>query len=207
MRIAKLTESQLDDAADLLARAFFDYPAWTWMAPDETHRRALMPWFMRMSLRYGLLAGETYVAGDPIAGVAMWEPPPTHDATPDDPNIDAKTGWNEAPERLGANGMARFNAMVEVQRPIRDRLSGGALVWYLPWLGVEPSMQRGGVGKALLTDMFARVDAAGTPCILETEKEANVAYYERHGFVVAESGTLPLGGPGFWTMLRQPPKG
>jgi hypothetical protein len=42
------------------------------------------------------------------------------------------------------------------------------------------------------------------PCMLETEKEANVPYYERHGFVVAESGTLPLDGPHFWTMWRDP---
>jgi hypothetical protein len=39
--------------------------------------------------------------------------------------------------------------------------------------------------------------------MLETENAANVPNYERHGFAVAESGTLPLGGPGFWTMRRE----
>jgi ribosomal protein S18 acetylase RimI-like enzyme len=207
MQITELREAQLEDAADVLAHAFFDYPAWTWLAPDDAQRRELMSWFMRMSLRYGLLSGHTYVAGDPIAGVAMWEPPLSLDATPDDPDIDAQTGWNELPQRMGADGTARLNAMIETQRPIRDRLSGGAPAWYLPWLGVEPSSQRSGVGKALLYDMFARIDAAGTPCMLETEKEANVPYYERHGFVVAESGTLPLSGPPFWTMWRDPSRG
>jgi GNAT superfamily N-acetyltransferase len=207
VQIAKLHEAQIDSAADLLTRAFFDYPVWTWMAPDEAHRRDLMPWFMRMSLGYGIRTGETYVAGDPIVGVAMWEPPARLNEHPDDPDIDARSGWNEVPQRLGADGMARFNAMIETQRPVRERLSAGAPVWYLPWLGVDPPSQRGGVGTALLADMFARADAAGTPCMLETEKEANVPYYERHGFTVAESGTLPLGGPRFWTMWRNPPAG
>jgi ribosomal protein S18 acetylase RimI-like enzyme len=206
MRVMKLDEAHLDDAADLLTRAFFDYSVWTWLAPAEAHRRELMPWFMRMLLRYGLLSGETYVAGDPIVGVAMWEPPERLDADlDDDAEVDAKTGWNELPQRMGDAAMARFNAMIETQRPVRDRISAGSPVWYLPWLGVDPAAQRSGVGAALLRDMFARADADGVPCMLETEKEANVPYYEQHGFAVAASGTLPLDGPRFWTMRRAAP--
>ena len=59
------------------------------------------------------------------------------------------------------------------------------------------------MGRALLADMFARADASGVPCLLETEKEANVPYYEQHGFRVVASGVLPLDGPGFWTMRRE----
>ena len=205
MRISKLDESQIDVAADVLVRAFFDYPVWTWLAPDEMHRRELMPWFMRLSLDWALGQGETYIAGDPIAGVAMWEPPGRLDADLDDDSTrETRSAWDELPQRAGADAMARFSAMIAAQRPIRERLSASAPVWYLPWLGVDPSAQRTGVGTALLRDMFGRADAAGVPCILETEKEANVPYYERHGFVVAESGELPLDGPRFWTMWRDP---
>jgi hypothetical protein len=38
---------------------------------------------------------------------------------------------------------------------------------------------------------------------LETEKEKNVAFYERHGFEVVVEDDLPRGGPHFWTMKRQ----
>jgi ribosomal protein S18 acetylase RimI-like enzyme len=205
MRVTKLHESQLDEAAGVLTRAFFDYPVWTWLAADEAQRWELMPWFMRVSLRYGLLTGETYVAGEPIVGVAMWEPPGGLDADLDEDAAGrAKTGWDELPARMGEAAMARFNAMIATQRPVRERVSGGAPVWYLPWIGVDPAAQRSGVGTALLRDVFARADAQGIPCMLETEKEANVPYYERHGFVVAEFGTLSLAGPRFWTMLRRP---
>jgi GNAT superfamily N-acetyltransferase len=202
IEIARLDASQIDDAAGVLARAFFDYPIWPWMAPDEAHRRELMPWFMRMSLRWGMLAAETYTAGPPIRGVAMWEMLPERDVDHGDGELDAM--WESVPERMGAEGYARFQAMIDTQRPIRERECGGGPMWYLPWLGVEPAAQRSGAGAALLRQMFARTDAAGVRCMLETEKRANVPYYERHGFAVAASGRLPLDGPEFWTMVREP---
>jgi len=201
MRVTRLTEGQIEEASGLLRRAFFDYPVWTWLASDERQRRDVMPWFMGMSLRYGMLAGEAHGAGDPLLGVAIWDPPGHLDSDFDPDGT--KTGWNEMPQRMGAEFTARFDAMIETQRPVRARVSRGAPIWYLPWLGVEPAAQRTGAGSALLRTMFARTDASGVPCMLETENAANVPYYERHGFVVAESGTLPLGGPGFWTMRRE----
>jgi GNAT superfamily N-acetyltransferase len=203
--ISKLHESQIDTAAAVLVRAFFDSPVWTWLAPDEAKRSELMPWFMRTALRHGLWSGETYVIGDPMAGVAMWDPPGKLDADLDaDAERDAKPSWDELPARMDPEALARFNAMNGTQGPVHERVSGGAPMWYLSLIGVEPAAQRAGAGTALLRDMFARTDGAGVPCMTETAKEANVPYYERHGFVVAHSGAVPLGGPRFWTMLRDP---
>jgi ribosomal protein S18 acetylase RimI-like enzyme len=200
--IVRLDASKIDEAADVLARAFFDYPIWPWMVPDAEYRRELMPWFMRLSLRWGLLAAEAYTCGSPIRGVAIWEMLPERDASLDDPELEAM--WNSLPERMGADGIARFQAMIDTQRPIREQESAGGPIWYLPWLGVDPEAQRSGIGSALLAHMFARADAARLRCVLETEEQANVAYYERHGFAVAATARLPLDGPEFWTMVRGP---
>jgi ribosomal protein S18 acetylase RimI-like enzyme len=201
--IVRLDAAQIDAAADVLARAFFDYPIWPWMIPDEAQRREVMPWFMRMSLRWGFFAAETYVTAPEVRGVAMWEMLPERDVDHGDAELDAM--WESAPARIGADGWARFEAMIATQRPIRERECGGGPLWYLPWLGVDPALQQSGIGAALLTDMFERIDADGVACLLETEKEANVPYYERHGFRVVEAGVLPLDGPRFWTMRRDPP--
>jgi GNAT superfamily N-acetyltransferase len=205
IKVVHLVEEQIDDASSLLARAFFDAPVWTWMLPNEAQRRELMPWYMRMSLRYGIAANETYTTAGTMRGIAMWQPPGRLDADLDDPEASAM--WEALPQRMGEHGIARFNAMIETQRPVRERVSGGKPVWNLPWLAVEPAIQRRGVGKALLAHTFARADAVGEPCLLDTLKQANVPYYERHGFAVVATGTLPLGGPGFWLMLRQPGAG
>jgi ribosomal protein S18 acetylase RimI-like enzyme len=122
-----------------------------------------------------------------------------------DPDAELDAMWESVPERMGADGWARFEAMIATQRPIRERECAGAPMWYLPWLGVDPEAQRSGVGAALLGDMFRRSDASGVACLLETEKQANVPYYERHGFRVVASGRLPLDGPRFWTMRRDAP--
>ena len=161
MRITKLTESQLDEAAALLARAFFNSPVWTWVVPDETQRRTAMAWFMSAAVRYGMLGGEAYGAGAPLRGVAIWDRP--SDGIDLDPD-GTKSGFHEISAHMGEYVMARFAAM-----------------------GVS---------------MFTRLDAPGLLCCTETSNEVNVAYYERHGFVVAGEGIFPLDGPRFWTMRR-----
>ena len=74
--------------------------------------------------------------------------------------------------------------------------------WYLMILGVDTAKQGQGVGSSLVAPMLARADADGLPCYLETMKERNVVFYEKHGFQVVVEDDLPKGGPHFWTMKR-----
>jgi len=193
--------NHIEEAATLMSLAFFDYPMWRWVMPDDEHRRRALPVSARASLRWGLIFRETYVVGDPMRGVAIWVPPGMADADVDPDGT--KTGWSAVETAIGPDGVRRFEAMIEVQRPCRDRLipPDG---WYLAWLGVDPSSQRSGSGAALLTHMLARLDARGASAYLETEKADNVPYYQRHGFEVVHQGVLPEDGPGFWCLLRPP---
>ena len=51
---------------------------------------------------------------------------------------------------------------------------------------------------------LARCDAARLPAYLESSKERNVPFYERHGFRVTGELTIPGGGPTLWLMWRNP---
>jgi ribosomal protein S18 acetylase RimI-like enzyme len=75
---------------------------------------------------------------------------------------------------------------------------------YLMVLGVEPKRQGQGVGGALLQPGLELADRERVPCYLETAKEINVRFYEKHGFEVRRKIDLPRGGPPMWTMLREP---
>ena len=76
--------------------------------------------------------------------------------------------------------------------------------WYLSGIGTDPPAQGSGVGSALMRAQMARCDAAGEAAYLESSKERNVPFYERHGFRVTGELTVPGGGPTLWLMWRNP---
>jgi ribosomal protein S18 acetylase RimI-like enzyme len=197
--IRKLTTADVDEAADVLTRAFFDYPMLTWTMPDEARRRIALPIFLRASVRWGLLMNNVYGLGDPLRGVAVWAPPgkASVDLDPDDSIV----RFREAATVMGADAEARYDRFLAEQHAVRER-EMGPRTWYLAWLAVDPAHQQTGTGTALLNDMFARLDAAGDDSYLETEEAANVPYYTQYGFEVVTENVISGGGPAFWTMRR-----
>ena len=63
--------------------------------------------------------------------------------------------------------------------------------WYLAGIGVETSRRRNGIGSALLQPRFEASARDGVPCALLTNSEANLAFYESHGFEVVREGQTP----------------
>ena len=75
---------------------------------------------------------------------------------------------------------------------------------YLGVLVVDPAVQGQGLGRALIEDGVARSDEQGVPTYLETAKQANLAWYNRFGFEIAEELRPHDRLPTIWTMLRRP---
>lgn len=75
--------------------------------------------------------------------------------------------------------------------------------WYLSVLSVEPGSQGKGHGSALIQPGLDRADEEGVGAYLETQRESNIAFYERFGFEL--QGTLAtLDSPPMWLMWRAP---
>jgi ribosomal protein S18 acetylase RimI-like enzyme len=72
--------------------------------------------------------------------------------------------------------------------------------WHLGPVAVDPGSQRRGVGRALLVECCARIDRAGDPGFLETDKPQNVEFYKRFGFETV--GEAPVLGTPNWFMRR-----
>ena len=68
-------------------------------------------------------------------------------------------------------------------------------------LGVDAHVQRRGIGSRIMAEYTRRLDDAGVVGYLETDKAANVPFYERHGFVVV--GEEPVIGVPNWYMRRE----
>jgi GNAT superfamily N-acetyltransferase len=74
--------------------------------------------------------------------------------------------------------------------------------WHLGPVGVVRAHQGKGIGSALVQSFCARMDQARSEAHLETDKDVNVAFYERAGFKV--DGRKVVVGVPCWFMTRPP---
>ncbi|HWV24834.1 MAG TPA: GNAT family N-acetyltransferase [Thermomicrobiales bacterium] len=74
--------------------------------------------------------------------------------------------------------------------------------WHVGPLAVDAHLQGQGIGSMLMQDFCRRMDAAGEQAYLETDKEANIRFYQKFGFEVIQKG--PVLGVPHWYMLRKP---
>ncbi len=74
--------------------------------------------------------------------------------------------------------------------------------WHLGPVAVEPTMQGCGIGSILMKAFIEKMNTLQAYSYLETEKEINVAFYQRFGFeVIGEEDIL---GVHNWYMHRNP---
>lgn len=196
----RMTSGQIGESGAVLGRAFFDDPMMTYILPNDATRSAPLRWFMTAAARYGNSYGEVYTTDGAVEGNAIWLPPGEAKVTL--PRM-ARHGMLAAPFRFGWGGFNRFLSVVNHLEHLQER-DLPERHWYLLVLGVDPPRQGQGLGGALIQPVLARADAEGLSCYLETMKERNLPFYQKHGFEVLVDDVLPKGGPRFWTMKRAP---
>ncbi len=200
--IVRLTESQMPAAAAMLARAFHDDPLMRYAIPNPDERARLLPPLYERMIRFGLLAGEVYATADVPEGVSIWLPP---NAKWTRENMEA-SGMHEFATLIGNDAYQRYREVVsrEWQARLREVPGPG---WYLFILGVEPRVQRRGLGGALMRPILDRADSEQVVCYLETENERNVPFYLKQGFdVVVDGEEAGASAVRFWTFSRIPKK-
>jgi ribosomal protein S18 acetylase RimI-like enzyme len=195
MEIVRLERDRLGEASDVLARAFYDDPAWVWLIPDDERRARVLPWLFRVG--FDVTAADVYATAGTVRGAARW------------------LGPGRPPMRVGPTLKALVTTPFRLGSAIGPFLAYGRAVeamraetcpephWYLAGIGVDPAAQRRGIGSALLQPGLAAADDAGLPAVLLTNSEQNLAFYERHGFTVVRAGRTPEDGPRAWAMVRR----
>lgn len=189
----RLERERLGEASDVLARAFQDDPAWVWLFPDPAHRRRLLPWLFRIG--FDVTAADVWVNAGTVSGAARWLPP-GRPAMRVGPTLKALVA---TPFRLGA-ATVPFLSYGRAVEQLRADVAPGPH-WYLAGIGVAPEAQRQGMGGALLRPGVEAAQREGVPAVLLTNNEANLRFYESHGFTVVREGTTPENGPKAWAMV------
>jgi ribosomal protein S18 acetylase RimI-like enzyme len=195
--IRSMTHDDVPAVSAAQARAFYDDPLQVWTFPDDATRLGVLEEMFLVALPVlSLRHGECYV--DPTGAVAaLWVPPSKWPFHLEDGDLDALASLRDL---LGPRGIERqqlANDAMGRAHPLEPH-------WYLQGLGTDPAMQRRGYASAALAPVLARCDADAMPAYLESTKLENVAFYERHGFVLTGTIEVPRHGPRLYSMWRDP---
>jgi GNAT superfamily N-acetyltransferase len=188
----RATAQDVPTVVDILVSAFYEDPTWAWAFPDpsrraEQHRR-VWTLFVEGAVRYPWV----WLADNDTAA-AVWLPP---DST--DMSEEQEAALEPLVIELVGADAPRVMETFEVFERAHPRDEPH---FFLSLLGTRAEHRGRGLGLALLADNLREIDRLGIPAYLEASNPANVALYERYGFAVRSSFTLP-GGPEVATMWR-----
>jgi len=181
------------------AEAFYNDPAVTYVLPDETIRRSVLPWFVQsVAIPASQLCGEVYTTADG-SGAALWIRPGRISAFAHM----ASEAMRAIPFNLDPLTVRRWNSLRAQIERVHQRLAERPH-WYLLAVRVEPTQSGKATDRVLFEPVLSRADAEGLPCYVETFDETLLPFYESWGFQIAGAGRIPDGGPNFWTLMRSP---
>lgn len=189
----------LEVCAQVLAEAFRDDPLMTSIWPDSRERYRALPGYFTASLTHFHLGG---------GGVQV--------ATTDEGRIGAVAVW-DLPEHWNLGVGRILRAVPSLLAPMRTRALAAIRVlrtldtyhphepehWYLANLAVSDEFRKQGFAAQLLNTRLAQCDTEGVGAYLVATHKDNVGYYEKVGFAVTNTFTLP-GNNAMWSMWRQP---
>ncbi len=194
--VQKATESDTSQIAQTLANAFYDDPAISWMCPDDEKRRRIGPYGFKAWLeKIYMPKGNVYTDATRKAA-ALWSPPGKW-------RMSVGTQARLTPAMIRISGLKRLPLIVKGLTMMDKAHPDDRPHWYLGILGTDPDHQGKGLGSAVMSPILERCDAEGLGAYLESSKEANIPFYNRHGFEVTGELKLP-DGPSVWPMWRDP---
>jgi GNAT superfamily N-acetyltransferase len=182
----------------LIAVAFQDLPASTWLVPDPDARERIFPDYFRLYVDQALHSGTVYTTADRTAAAVWISYEEHHDEASGD--YDARLADVTGPwvDRFRA-----FDAQLEKHHP-----SGGRHD-HLALLAVEPGRQGRGLGSALLDAHHRTLAEGGEPVAAYVEAAGidSRRLYARHGYAdLPEPIPFPDGKPStamMYPMWRQ----
>lgn len=203
MQPTSLTLMDRAPAADLLADAFYDNPAHTFIYPDPAKRRRQLRWLMHTNLGGQFTVGRSFAARGSegqIAAMAFWHAPGAPKATLKQL---VRFGFFSMPVLHGWPAFSRMLKSVDELEARREQCLAGQDSWYLNNMVVDPSHRGQGLGSSLLRqELTDTVKPSGFPASLTTQKKENVSFYRHLGFEVADHSRVG-GAGGFenWIMI------
>ncbi len=195
-QVRPATVEDHEAAAEALALAFADDPAWAHIMPDHaTRAEQLLTYFTAEIANLVPEYRQLWVTEDG-GGAAVWGPPGRW-------RVPMLRTLRPARRMATAFGR-RLPLAIWTQLRLERLHPPKPQHWYLHYLGVEPRRQGRGVGGALLAPVLKLCEEQRIGAYLESSTERNRALYERNGFSLTGTFNMPAGGPVIREMWRDP---
>ncbi len=197
----RLTKSDMPAAVYALKDAFKDDPLWEKVFKDDPDKDRALSAFFTCPLLYGMKFGKACAVTPSAEGVAVWVPGRYADMGTWGMLCSGALFYAVKMGRDTIQNLAIISKQTNLKR---NRLMRGRAYTYLAMIGVASAVQGKGLGSKLMDTIKTECDSKGLDLYLETEKEENLLFYEKHGFSVLETITLPKIDLPMWLMIRNP---
>ncbi|MEZ5003440.1 MAG: GNAT family N-acetyltransferase [Chitinophagales bacterium] len=167
------SDEELKQAAGVFARAFVDYPLYTYLFPDQKQREKLLPILFEISARY--IAQYVYcIKNDGKVQAVLLIDAPGHKGPSIRDLLSLLVNFaRKLPFRKSIKMLSVFRS-IEKMKPQKA-------FYYIQTIAVDPNIQGKGLGQQVVN--FAKSLAGSNTIYLETNSGQNVAYYEKLDFV------------------------
>lgn len=189
--------------ATTLAAAFVQDPFMSFVFPEVFKREPQLAKLFTPVVRYAITYGKVELLGDGDGaryGAIAWVPSQYFSPTML-PMIRSGLLW--VPWQIGRSAFDRLQGHeLFCEHEIERKAPAGFA--YLWLLGVCPSAQGKGLAKRLIHKALDSMRELGhSACVLRTDNENNVTFYQRLGFSMIDAGIVPSSQLPYWLFQKE----
>lgn len=168
---ATLNDKEL--VTDILIRSFVDNKSVNYIIKQDKKREQRLKYLMEYSFDICNLFGDVFVSDD-RKGCALV-------VVPDRKKVTVKSILLDIKIVFSVTGLSNITKAIRRESAIK-KIHPDTLLYYLWFIGVEPSQQGNGIGSKLLNEIIQKGLSENRTICLETSTLENIPWYEKHGF-------------------------
>lgn len=173
--MVKATLNDKSLVVDILTQSFDDNNSVNYVVKKDRHRKLRIQRLMEYSFDTCLLFGEIYLSENRKGCVLI--------LNPEKKKTTYKSILLNVKLALGAIGLFGILKVLKRESSIKKRHPNSSML-YLWFVGVLPSEQGKGLGKALLSKLIEKSMKCKKPIYLETSMVNNLDFYQKSGFEI-----------------------
>lgn len=159
---------------DILLRSFVDNKSVNYIIKQDIKREQRLKHLMEYSFDICNLFGDVFISDDRTACALIVEP--------DRKKVTVKSILLDIKMALSVTGLSNIMKAISRESAIK-KIHPDTPLYYLWFIGVEPSQQGNGIGSRLLNEIIKKGLSENRTICLETSTLKNIPWYEKHGFI------------------------